>query len=297
MIRVGIVDCDTSHCVEFTKRLNHVAIDEEQWVNGAQVVCAWTGPSEITPQETIEQYLATLKEFGVKIVDAPEQMIGQVDAVLVESQGGREHRKLAMPFLEKGLPCFVDKPFACSTEDARAMADWAKKSGAPLFSASSLRYALEIQEVLADPDVGPIVGAHTYSPAALHPANPGLFHYGIHAVEPLYALMGAGCEAVWCAFSEDGEVTNGIWRDGRIGTVRGTRKGAHAYGFDAWGEKGVRSAAINAGYIYRELLKRVVGMFETREAPIDIAESVEIVAFIEAALKSAQSGGEKVALA
>jgi hypothetical protein len=78
MIRVGIVDCDTSHCVEFTKRLNHVAIDEEQWVNGAQVVCAWAGPSEITPQETIEQYLATLKGFGVRIVDTPEQMIGQV---------------------------------------------------------------------------------------------------------------------------------------------------------------------------------------------------------------------------
>lgn len=297
MIRVGIVGCDSSHCVEFTKRLNHIAIGEDQWVDGAQVVAAWAGSSEITPQQTIGQYVATLKGFGVEIVERPEALIGHIDAVMVETQGGGSHRALAVPFLEAGLPCFVDKPFACSVEDARAMADWAQKAGAALFSSSSLRYALEIQSTLADGTVGPIVGAHAYSPAALHPANPGLFHYGIHAVEPLYALMGPGCEAVWCVFSEGGEVTSGLWNGGRIGTVRGTRQGAHAYGFIAWGEKGVRASAIDAGVIYRELLKRVVAMFETRQAPIDLGETVEIVSFIMAARRSAEGGGARVALA
>jgi predicted dehydrogenase len=296
MIRIGLVSCDTSHVVEFTKRFNHVGIDEAQWVEGAQVVAAWSGPSEITPPETIDQYVDALKGWGVAMVDSPEAMIGQIDAVMVEAQGGGVHRELVTPFLEAGLPSFVDKPFACSVEDAQAMADRAQKNGAPLFSSSSLRYALEIQETLADANVGPIVGAHTYSPAALHPANPGLFHYGIHAVEPLYALMGGGCQAVWCAFSEGGEVTNGLWSDGRIGSVRGTRQGAHAYGFIAWGEKSVRASAIDASYIYRELLKRVVRMFETREAPVPIEEAVEIVRFIVAAMKSAENGGDRVAL-
>ena len=54
MVRAGIVDCDTSHVVEFTKRLNHVAIGQDQWVDGAQVVMALSGPSKVTPQETIE---------------------------------------------------------------------------------------------------------------------------------------------------------------------------------------------------------------------------------------------------
>ncbi len=296
MIRIGLVSCDTSHVVEFTKRFNHVAIDEAQWVEGAQVVAAWSGPSEITPQETIDEYVGTLKGWGVAMVDSPEAMIGKIDAVMVEAQGGSVHRELVTPFLEAGLPSFVDKPFACSVADAEAMADCAKKNGAPLLSASSLRYALEIEETLADANVGPIVGAHTYSPAALHPTNPGLFHYGIHAVEPLYALMGGGCQAVWCAFSEGSEVTNGLWGDGRIGTVRGTRQGAHAYGFIAWGEKGVRGSAIDASYIYRELLKRVVRMFETREAPVPVEEAVEVVRFIVAAMKSAESGGNRVAL-
>ena len=44
MIRLGIVDCDTSHVVAFTQRLNHLEIAEEQWVEGAQVVAAGAPP-------------------------------------------------------------------------------------------------------------------------------------------------------------------------------------------------------------------------------------------------------------
>ena len=38
-------------------------------------------------------------------------------------------------------------------------------------------------------------------------------------------------------------------------------------------------------------------MFETGESPIDISESVEIVAFIEAAARSANNHGSKTELA
>ncbi|MBM3500589.1 MAG: gfo/Idh/MocA family oxidoreductase [Armatimonadetes bacterium] len=291
MIKVGLVDCDTSHVVQFTMRMNHVEIAEDQWVEGAQVACAYRGTSEITPEETIDQYVEKLTGFGIEMVDSPEDMLGKVDAVCVESQSGYVHLERVAPFLKAGLPCFVDKPFACTVEDARAMADLAKANGAALFSSSSLRYALEVVQALEDEAIGPVVGALAYSPASIHDKNPGLFHYGIHGVEPLFALMGRGCQSVTCTFTEGAEVVTGLWEDGRVGTVRGTRAGAHAYGFTVWGEKGVRSTAIDASYIYRELLKRMVRMFETNEAPLDIEETVEIVAFIVAALKSAQNGG------
>ncbi|MBM3473966.1 MAG: gfo/Idh/MocA family oxidoreductase [Armatimonadetes bacterium] len=296
MIRVGLVDCDTSHVVQFTMRMNHVDIAEDQWVEGAQVVAAYRGTSEITPEETIDQYVEKLRGFGIEMVGAPEEMLGKVDAVCVESQSGYVHLPRVTPFLKAGIPCFVDKPFACTVEDARAMADLAKANGAALFSSSSLRYALEIVDALQNEAIGPVVGAMAYSPASIHDKNPGLFHYGIHAVEPLYALMGRGCKSVTCTFTEGGEVVTGLWEDGRVASLRGTRAGAHAYGFTVWGEKGVKSSPIDASYIYRELLKRMVRMFETNEAPLDIEETVEIVAFIAAALRSAQQGGAPVAL-
>lgn len=293
MIRLGICDCDTSHAVEFTKRLNHVDIDEEQWVDGAEVVAAYPGTSEITEPERVRDYVAKLASYGVEIVDHPKQLIGKVDGVLIESQEGSVHRRHAELFLNAGLPCFIDKPFACSAKDAAAIARLAERKGLPVFSSSSLRYALEVQQVRDDAAaVGRVIGAEAYSPAPIHPRNPGLFHYGIHGVETLYALMGPGCEAVWCIFARGAEVVVGMWHDERLGVMRGTRDGAHAYGFTVFCEKAVRAATIDTAYIYRELLKRIVQMFTTGQPPIDVRESVELIAFIEAAMRSAQFGGK-----
>jgi len=56
------------------------------------------------------------------------------------------------------------------------------------------------------------------------------------------------------------------------------------------GETGTRQEMVGAQYIYRELLRRVIAMFETGEPPLDVRETLEIIAFIEAALQSAQTG-------
>ena len=78
MIRIGIVDCDTSHVVEFTKRLNHVGIAEAHWVEGATVVAAVPGTSQISPA-TIEPYVNELKKYNVAIVDKPIDLLGKID--------------------------------------------------------------------------------------------------------------------------------------------------------------------------------------------------------------------------
>lgn len=292
-MRLGIVDFDTSHVVQFTMRLNHVEIDEEQWIDSeCEIVAGYRGESKIVEAERVEEYTEKLVGWGVELVDNPEDLIGKVDGVLVESQGGKEHLAKARPFLEAGMPVYVDKPFACSVADAQEIAKLAEENDVPVFSSSSLRYAVEVQEALADAEgLGEVVGASAFSPASLHEENPGLFHYGIHGVETLYAFMGGGCTEVSCYSEDSGEVTVGRWADGRVGAARGTRAGAHAYGFTAWGDKGVKVVRVDPSTIYRELLKRIVQMFETGESPLDINITVEIVAFIEAALKSAQNGG------
>ena len=109
---------------------------------------------------------------------------------------GSVHWDRARPFLEAGLPCFVDKPFACSVVDARKIIDLADKKKVALFSSSALRYAPEVVQYAADAKNGKLVGVAVHGPASLHERNPGLFHYGIHAVEILYTLMGTGCERV-----------------------------------------------------------------------------------------------------
>ena len=297
MIRLGVVDFDSSHSLEFTKRLNHAGVPEDQWVEGARVVGGCPLPSAITEQARVDAAAKAFQEMGLPLVARPEELLGSIDGVLIEAVDGSVHLERARPFIDAGLPVYVDKPFACSLRDAREMADLAAKKKIPLFSSSSLRYAAEVVSIRAHPEqVGRVLGCDAYSPASLHPRNPGLFHYGIHGVETLYALMGPGCETVRCAFEEGVEVVTGRWKGGRVGTVRGIRAGSQGFGFTAFCEKRVVPAAMSTQYIYRDLLREIVGMFTTGKAPLDIAETIEIVAFIEAALRSSKESGAEIRL-
>jgi predicted dehydrogenase len=294
MIKIGILDFDTSHAVEFTKRLNHIDSEKEQWVEGAKVVVGCPGESKLSP-ERIPRYTEAMKKYGVPLVDKPADMIGKVDAMLIEAVDGSVHYERAKPFLEAGVPCFVDKPFACSVADAWKMIDLAAKKKLPIFSSSALRYAPELTEYAANPKHGKLVGCLTYGPASSPERNPernpGLFHYGIHAVEILYALMGPGCERVTCVHEKGSDVATGRWKDGRTATVRGDRVAPGVYGFTAFAEKGIQAVTVGTRFIYRELLKKVVETFTTGKPPIDPAETLEIVAFIEAANRSGANHG------
>jgi predicted dehydrogenase len=293
MIRLGILDFDTSHVVEFTKRLNHAGIAEAQWVDGAKVVLGCPGESKIMP-ERIPGYVKEMSKLGVPLVEKPGDMIGKVDGMLIESQEGTPHLERARPFLEAGIPCFIDKPFTCSVDDARKLIGLAEQKKVPIFSSSALRYAPELVHFVEDEKHGKVLGALAYGPASEHERNPGLFHYGIHAVEILYSLMGPGCDRVNCVYEKNAEVATGHWKDGRVASVRGIRGGKADYGAVAFCEKGVLPVPIGTSFIYRELLKKIVEMFQTGKSPLDPAVTLEIVGFIESARKSAVNHGAGV---
>ncbi len=297
MLRLGIVDCDTSHSYQFSRRLNHTGIAADQWVEGARVVAAVPGTSRITDPARIEEYLVAVRDAGVSLVDRPEDLLGRVDAVLIASNEGAVHRARAAPFIAAGLPVFIDKPLASTTEDARALVEMARERGVALLSASSLRFVPEVRAVREDqPGIGPLVGADVYAPAPLHPANPGLLHYGVHGVEMLYALLGPGCETVSCLSNDGGDSVTGQWRDGRLGVLRGLRVGARGYGFTAYGSAGIHAATVDTDNIYRDLLAVVVPVLAGGPSPVAADELVEVVAFQEAALRSSARGGQPVSL-
>ncbi len=291
MRKIGIVDFDTSHVVQFTKRLNHIDIDEDQWVDGGNVVMGFPGESRVSP-ERVPGYTEELREMGVQIVDSPTDLIGTVDAVFIESNEGGVHLGHAKPFLEAGLPLFIDKPYAATTAQARAIADLAAQHGVPIFSASSLRYTETVKEVQASlTDEGGAVGAFVHSPGSEHYANPGLLNYGIHGVEVLYSLMGPGCQQVWAARTDGADHVTGLWDGGRLGTVRAIRSGSAGYGLTVYTEKQTVTTSIDASNNYRNLLREIMKMLETGTPPLAIEETIEIISFIEAAYRSSQNGG------
>jgi predicted dehydrogenase len=188
---------------------------------------------------------------------------------------------------------FIDKPVAASLSDAMAIYDAANARKVPVFSASSLRFMTSAQEVV-NGKIGKVLGADTYSPATLEKTHPDLFWYGIHGVEILYTVMGTGCKEVSRTSTETTDKVTGIWQDGRIGSFRGTRTGTHDYGGIIYGEKGNLSLAPFEGYT--ALLQQIIKFFETGVSPVREQETLEILAFMEAADLSKRKHGASVKL-
>ena len=297
MIRLGIVDFDSSHSVEFTRRFNHFGIDSEQWVEGAQVVLGCPGASEMSP-ERIDGFTSDIRECGVSLVNNPTDMIGEIDAVLVLSLCGGVHLEQVRPFLEAGIPAYVDKPFTCSVEDAEKIVELADTNGSFVYGTSALRFSEEVQTFQnMESAYGRLNGVLTYGPAKRAKGNPGLFHYGIHAVELLFTLMGSGIQQVTAATGDNADVVTATWNDGRIAGLRGTRAGATAYGFTAFCDKAVIEQKVSTRFAYRNLCRSIVTTLESQRPVVANEVTLEVVLFIVAALKSEQLNGQPVVIA
>jgi predicted dehydrogenase len=292
-IRIGIIGLDTSHVSAFTKLLNDPQAPYH--VSGGKVTVAFSGGSPDFPlsHSRVEGYTKELKEqHGVEIVSTPEEVAEQCDAILLESVDGRVHLEQFRRIAEFGRPTFVDKPFAVSSVDARTIVNLAMENGVPLMSCSSLRYAEGFRVALDRGEKGAVIGADFAGPMTIQPTQPGLFWYGIHTVEMLYATLGVGCQEVSVATNADHDLVVGVWKDGRMGTIRGNRKGNAQFCGTVHREKGGHFVDVyaNPKPYYASLLEQVMKMFRERVAPIPHSETLEIVRFIEAANQSRETG-------
>ena len=79
-----------------------------------------------------------------EVVRHPEDVIGQVDAVIIPTDRGWEHVARARPFVEAGLPIFIDKPLVDNEEDLLQFVAW-QEAGRAMMSTSAMRYSREIR--------------------------------------------------------------------------------------------------------------------------------------------------------
>ena len=291
-IRVGVIGLDTSHAPAFTKVLND---DNAADMSDIRVVAAYPkgSPDIESSVSRVPGYTKQLKEMGVEIVSSIDELLSKVDAVLLETNDGRPHLEQVRPVLKAGKPVFIDKPMAGSLADVVEIIQEAKAAGVPIFSSSSLRYVAKAQAI-RNGSIGRVLGCTTYSPCALEVTHPDLYWYGIHGVESLFTVMGPGCESVVRISTEGADVVVGTWKGGRIGTFRGIRDGQRGYGGFAFGETAISDIGEHSGY--RPLVAEIVKFFRTGESPVDVQETLEIYAFMEAADESKRRGGVPVRL-
>ena len=293
-LRIGIIGFDTSHVPAFTRLLNDPS--DPFHVPGGRVVCGYPSfsPDLRSSYSRVEGFKKEVTErWGVPLVSSIGDLLKQVDAVLLESVDGRRHLSEARPVIEARRPVYIDKPLAASYEEAAEIIRLAQENHCPFFSSSSLRFDANIRAIVDDPELGQVFACDAFSPATLDPTNPGLFWYGVHGVEILYTFMGRGCEAVRCYTTDGYDVVVATWPEGRTGTMRGTRCGSHDYGVTVFAENEVYQALYSRDVpLYSQLLKEVVPFFQGEPAPVAPEETLEIMAFMQAALVSSREERE-----
>jgi len=190
MIKIGIVGSDSSHAERFSEITNLENPPGGLRVEGAKVVAIY-GEEEQRTKEVAR------KAQIPRIVADPKEMIGLVDAVMVVFRHGDKHYPYAEPFIEAGIPTFVDKPLAIKVRDAEAIIELADKKGTLLTSFSTLRYARKtVQFIEETKKIAPLTAGISSGPADRHSEYGGLPFYGIHAVELLLATFGYEVESL-----------------------------------------------------------------------------------------------------
>lgn len=288
-LRVGIIGCDTSHVIAFTETWNQT--NAPGHVPGGKVVAAYRGGSPDIPESVnrLEDLTTKLKDqHGVKFYDSIAELCANVDVICLESLDGRPHLEQARVVIAAGKPLFIDKPMAGSLRDAAEIFRLAAVARVPVFSSSSLRFAKNTEAVRAGA-IGRVKYAETYGPCKIEPHHPDLYWYGVHGVEALFTVMGPGCQTVQRGVTTNGMIeVVGIWPGGRKGVFREDK----AFHGRAEGEKGEMTVGAWDGYV--PLVEAIMKFFQTGIAPVKPEETLEILAFMEAADESKRQGGAAV---
>ena len=297
--KVGIIGLDTSHAIALTKIMN---VEKDPAVAGFRMVAAyqWGSRDIISSTNRYAKYIPQMQEMGVEIVPSIDDLLAKVDVVCLETNDGREHFWQAEKVFASGKRVFIDKPLAHNLTDALKIYAAGKKYNAQYFSSSALRFS-NVAKAARAGEYGKIRGAALISPSPLEEQGTHNYYtwYGIHGFEPLVAIMGMGVEKVSCFRNETDDVINAVWKDGRMGELRLMRKSwiYSGYVLPEKPKDKKQPIIVFDGYQgYQPLLKEIIQFFKTGVAPVPPEETLEIMAFMEAAEMSAKRGGAPVTI-
>ena len=184
-IRIGIIGAENSHTAGFGKMFN---IDKK--FPGAEVKYVWG--------ETDAFAKAAMEKGGIpNQVKDPKEMMGKIDALIVDHRHPKYHLEAATPFVEAGIPTFVDKPFCYRAAEGKEFLDMAKKVETPVTSFSSIAHSnstFDMKKQIAE--MGEIGQVLRYGPVDLESEYGGVFFYGVHIVQPLLYIFSDDVERV-----------------------------------------------------------------------------------------------------
>lgn len=275
---IGIIGAENSHTAGYGKLFN---IDKK--FPGFEVKYVWGETDEFAKN-------AMEKGNIPDQVNDPREMLGKIDALIVDHRHAKYHLTAATPFVKEGIPTFIDKPFCYRAAEGKEFLELARKVGTPVSSFSSIAHSAEtfdmIEQVKSLTEIKQVVRTGTVD---LDSKYGGVFFYGVHIVQPLLYVFGDEVENV--KISRNGSYGNASLRfsSGLFATLIFKEK---AYGWETF---------VESKEGFKELKPRVeepdpgknysdmVEMFRTGKEPRSHQSILNCVSVLEALEKSAET--------
>jgi len=253
----------------------------------ARIVKVWA-----QDKQAAREFAATYD--NPEVVDSPADMLGAIDAVLLANAGGdgNSHLDLIRPFLEKGLPAYIDKPMAFTAKQAREIVALAERHRAPVYSTSVLPHVADLNWLYRKEKLGKI--KYVFSQGGTL----------IHGLLLNCASLGPGIVSVRNIGDKDRDVVQLLKADGTMGLVMiapDIRDSLGAYfsvGLIGENDKLDPEPIRPNQYQYgaAAAMRNFLEMARSGRPPVPYEELVEQIATYEAARLSKERGGAAVLL-
>jgi len=182
MYRIGIFGSENSHALAFTRIYNLSGQYPDMQVVGI------AGEDLEASEKVFQEGKLTF------IAQSPQDFIGRVDAMMITSRHGGLHAGYAKPFIEQGMPVFVDKPVTDRRETAQDMLALANRRRTPIMGGSSTRLVEDTlqlrQAAQAAAAQDELLGGHIWAPVSMDNPYGGFCFYASHLVEIALTVFG-----------------------------------------------------------------------------------------------------------
>lgn len=257
--------------------------EETVGIPGTQVTHIWTED----PREAEHVARAALIE---NVVDDPTDVIGDVDAVIIPTDKGHEHVERCRPFVQEGLPLFVDKPLVDNEEDLQTFNQWVAQ-GKPIMSSSCMRYTKEYMPFRASThNLGDLRYVSITTPKSWE-------RYGIHALEAIYPITGPGYLTAHNTGDSERNVVHFTHESGLDAVVVALSDMYGAFGcLTLGGTEGNATANMaDSYYAFKGQLVEFVKYLRSGRLPFAWEETLELMKMVIAGIRSREEG-RRVAL-
>ena len=201
MFKVGVIGSECSHAEYFAYYFNKKNAKGEYNFPNYRVT-AISGHDKQESKRIAEQFDVE------KVYDNPLDMLDEVDAIMITTRDGKYHFESVKPFLEKGIPAFIDKPITTDYAEAQELIKIAKANNALLCGGTALKYSTHVLDFkkLVEENKGEIYGGQIVTPVFTDCEWSGFWFYASHLVEMCLLIYGKDIKSLY-ATNNNGNVT------------------------------------------------------------------------------------------